>query len=70
MKKLHCIICGKPLGNGIMINGNGVCLDCEKRIVNTDMNTDFYRYYKNCIKKYMIYPMIRGEDNNCQNYHL
>lgn len=70
MKKQCCIICGKPLNGGIIINGKGICISCEKKIINVRMDTDFYMYYKNCIKKSIIYPMIRGEDSKCQNYHL
>ncbi|MTK13788.1 MAG: sigma factor G inhibitor Gin, partial [Clostridiaceae bacterium] len=45
MKKQSCIICGKPLNNGIMIYGRGICKCCEERLVNLDDTTDFYNYY-------------------------
>ena len=70
MKKLCCIICRKPLNDGIMINGRGICKCCEDRLVRAQANTDFYEYYKHCIKKTVAEPMLRGEDTNCQNYHL
>ncbi|KAJ49942.1 hypothetical protein BD780_003924 [Clostridium tetanomorphum] len=70
MRKQCCIICGKPLNGGIIINGKEICQSCEEKVIKVNMDTDFYTYYKNCIKKYIIYPMIRGEDSKCQNYHL
>ncbi|WP_315116802.1 sigma factor G inhibitor Gin [uncultured Clostridium sp.] len=70
MKRQCCIICGKPLNRGIILNGKGICQNCEEKMVNVRMDTDFYLYYKNCIKKYLTYSMLRGEDNRCQNYHL
>ncbi|WP_125154552.1 sigma factor G inhibitor Gin [Clostridium rectalis] len=70
MKKRCCIVCGKPLKNGIIVNGKGVCLNCEQKIIKVNMDTDFYKYYKDCIKKFIICPWIRGEDRRCQIYHL
>lgn len=70
MKKHDCIICRKPLNNGIIINGRGICKCCEERLLKTDMGTDFYEHYVNCIKKYIVMPMLKGEDSNCRIYHL
>ncbi|MBC2581242.1 sigma factor G inhibitor Gin [Clostridium sp. DJ247] len=70
MKKQSCIICGKPLNNGIIIYGRRICKSCEERVINSDVNTDFYSYYKDCIRKSIVQSVIRGEEINCQNYHL
>lgn len=69
MKKQSCIICRKPLNDGIMVNGRGICHCCEERITKADVETDFYDYYMECIKKNLTEPMLRGEDCSCQNYH-
>lgn len=70
MKKQTCIICGKPLNDGIIIYGRGICANCEQRLINTDMRTDFYEHYKGCIKRNFSQLLLRGEENNWQNYHL
>ncbi|MCM8709658.1 sigma factor G inhibitor Gin [Clostridium sp. SYSU_GA19001] len=70
MKKQVCIVCRKPLNSGIIINGKRICKCCEERLVNSDINTDFYEYYKDCIKKNIVQFMLRGEEVTCQNYHL
>lgn len=70
MKKQCCIICGRPLNDGIIINGIRMCNTCERNILNIKMNTDFYIHYKNRIKKSIIYTIIRGVNTGCQNYHL
>lgn len=70
MKKHDCIICGKPLNDGIIINGSGICKNCEHRILGTNAETDFYTYYIQCIKRTIAQSLIKGEDINCQNYHL
>lgn len=69
MKK-NCIICGKVLKDGIMINGKGMCKACEKRLVKLKDKNDFYEYYKECIKKEIVHIISRGADYDCQNYHL
>ncbi|GEM_PF-264591 len=69
MKKLSCIICRKPLNDGIMINGRGICKSCEKRLMTIEIDTDFYNYFEECIKRAIAEPMLRGEDNKCQSYH-
>lgn len=70
MKKQVCIICRKPLNSGIIVNGKRICKPCEERLVNSEMNTDFYEYYKECIKKNIIQFTLKGEETTCQNYHL
>lgn len=70
MQKRKCIICGKPLNDGIMINGRGICKSCEDRITHAESGTDFYEYYKCCIRKAIAHHMIRGVDYKCQNYPL
>lgn len=70
MEKKYCIICRKPLKDGIIINGRGMCKLCEERLIKMELDTDFYEYYKECIKKSIIEPMIKGEDIKCQSYHL
>lgn len=71
MKEPYCMICGKPLKNGIILsNGRGICNNCEKRLVKLDINTDFYEYYKVCIRKNIMSVIKKGEEYNCQNYHL
>lgn len=70
MKRQVCIICRKPLNSGIIISGKRICKCCEEKIVNTQMDTDFYEYYKNCIKKNIVQNALKGEEINCQNYHL
>lgn len=49
--KTSCIICSKYCRNGIIIKGKLICSECEKKIVSSNVNTDFYQYYKNQIKK-------------------
>lgn len=70
MKKQYCIICGKPLNSGIILNGKGICNDCEKRMINSKMNTDFYEFYKDCIRKNLVHTIIKDEEIKCQNYQL
>ena len=49
--KTSCIICSKSCRNGIIIKGKLICSECEKKIVSSNVDTDFYQYYKNQIKK-------------------
>lgn len=70
MTKQRCIICRKPLGDGIIVNGRGICRCCEEKMIKTAMDTDFYVFYKNCIRKTIVDTVLRGEECNCQNYHL
>lgn len=70
MIKRYCIICRKPLNDGIIIDGKGICRCCEEKLIKTNINTDFYTYYKDCIKKNLAESIMREEDNKCRNYHL
>lgn len=70
MKKPSCILCGKPLNSGIIINGIAICESCEKRLVGTEAGNDFYDYYINCIKKTIVHSLLKGADKSCQNFHL
>ncbi|MEY8762733.1 MULTISPECIES: sigma factor G inhibitor Gin [Clostridium] len=70
MKKKYCIICGKPLSNGIIIYGRGICSSCEERLLKLKNNLDFYEHYRKRIKKTIVHYIIRGETKNCQNYHF
>ncbi|HEY5561341.1 MAG TPA: sigma factor G inhibitor Gin [Clostridiaceae bacterium] len=70
MRKQICIICRKPLSNGIIIRGKGICRSCEDRLVTSSQETDLYEYYKDRIKKNLVNDILRGEDLRCPNYHL
>nr|WP_026050909.1 MULTISPECIES: sigma factor G inhibitor Gin [Clostridium] len=70
MMKMDCIICRKPLEDGIIIYGRGICKCCEERLLKMDVNTDFYEFYKNCIRKNIVQLIQRGVNEECQNYHL
>lgn len=70
MKRQECIICRKPLISGIIVNGKRICKSCEERLTKAEMDTDFYEYYKNCIKKTIVQVTLKGEDIKCQSYHL
>lgn len=63
-----CIICRKPLNNGIIVCGKGICETCEKRLLIIDRETDFYDFYKNCIKKKLVQLIPRGVNDNCRDY--
>jgi len=70
MKKHNCSICGKSLNGGIIVKGTGICKNCEERIISTHVETDFYTYYKDCIRKTIVQSLIKEADLSCQNYHL
>lgn len=70
MNKPYCIICGKRLSGGIIIKGARICKACEERIVSTQVDTDFYEYYKECIKNKLVHSILKGESFNCRNYRL
>lgn len=53
MSKSICIICGKE-GCGIMIRGKLICTECEKKAISCDVNSEFYEFYKNRLKKRFI----------------
>lgn len=70
MNKHNCIICGKSSNDGIIIYGTWICKNCEERLLYTNIETDFYIYYKECIRKTIVQSLLKGADINCQNYHL
>ncbi len=70
MKRQGCIICRKPLNSGIIVNGKRICKSCEERLINAEIDTDFYEYYKNCIRKTLVQFIPRGVTKDCQDYHL
>jgi len=70
MKKLCCIICGKPLNDGIIISGRGICRHCEEKLMITKLDTDFYEYYKFCIRKSIAQNLLKEEEKYCQIYQL
>lgn len=49
----NCIICTKN-NSGINIYGLKICLECEKKVINTDLSTDFYKFYSKCIKNRLV----------------
>lgn len=70
MVRQECIICRKPLISGIIVNGKRICKCCEDRLLRAEMETDFYEYYKDCIKKTIVKVTLRGEDIRCQSYRF
>lgn len=63
-----CIVCRKPLNNGIIVYGQGICENCEKRLLVIDRETDFYDFYKNCIRKNLVQLIPRGVNDKCRDY--
>lgn len=45
-----CYICRKEKDNGIMIGKSLICRDCEKEIINIDIENIEYDFYRNKIK--------------------
>lgn len=50
MSKNRCIICNAK-GYGIIIKDNLICAHCEKKVVECDVNSEFYQLYKDKFKK-------------------
>lgn len=61
MDKQRCIICRKALSNGIMIYGRSICKSCEDRLIKSDVDTDLYKYYRDCIKKTVAVSVLKDE---------
>lgn len=57
--KRRCIVCKKPINDGIIINSKAICKCCEEKLINSYVQTDFYEYYKECIKKSVIEPLLK-----------
>lgn len=69
MTKQRCIICRKELSNGIIINGRVICKPCESRVVNSKVDTDFYNYYRDCIKKNLVDLLLKdGRIHKTESY--
>lgn len=56
MKSLNkpCFICGGHNYDGIIVNGERICTECEERIVNTTIMDSNYDIYKDDIKKILF----------------
>lgn len=52
MKNLNkpCFICGGLNYDGIIVNGERICAECEEKIVNTTIMDSDYDMYKEDIK--------------------
>lgn len=48
---LECAICKKNSGTGISILNKFICDECEKTLVNVDINDNRYEMYKDMIKR-------------------
>lgn len=57
----NCILCKKPLNDGIIINGRGICKSCIERMINLESNNDFYEYYKKCMKRYIVADLLKRD---------
>jgi hypothetical protein len=69
MDKQRCIICRKALNDGIMINGRSICKSCEDRLIKADVNTDLYKYYRDCIKKTVTISILGGKASDIYKNH-
>lgn len=61
MEKRNCILCRKPIRDGIIINGRCICSSCESRVILSKANNDFYEYYKDCIKKTIAHGYLKNQ---------
>ncbi|WP_115642134.1 sigma factor G inhibitor Gin [Clostridium putrefaciens] len=68
MGKEACIICRKSIKNGIMINRKYICKSCEQRLINCSTDTDFYEYYRQCIKRSLVQYVVRNNYFNIEGY--
>lgn len=55
---VRCIICSRGSSDGINILGSFICSECEKVIVNSDVDCVDYNEYKDLIKKNIYGDMI------------
>jgi uncharacterized protein YwlG (UPF0340 family) len=46
-----CIICEESTKDGIRINHEFICADCEKEIIPLSTNTNLYSYFIQKLKK-------------------
>ncbi|MBU3196892.1 sigma factor G inhibitor Gin [Clostridium algidicarnis] len=63
-----CILCRKSINNGIMINGKYICKSCEEKLISCNIDTDFYEYYKQCIKRSLAKYVVRNNYFNIEQY--
>lgn len=49
-----CIICGDRESSGIIIMGKKICLKCEQKAVDAEINSEFYEFYKDRIHKNVV----------------
>ena len=50
MSKNKNIICKKQ-GYGIIIKGKLICKSCETKVIECDLDSEFYKFYKNRLKE-------------------
>lgn len=48
---MRCIICGHEGYDGIIIREKLICIECEKKVIECDINSEFYEFYKNRLKE-------------------
>lgn len=70
MKKIDCILCRKPLSNGIIILGKGICRECEKKIVESDINSEDYNIIEEKIKNSIVKTILERNDIGWKNYRF
>lgn len=58
---MRCIMCGRCSGGGISILNGFICEECERTLVNIDINDIRYDDYKNMIKEKIINELILQE---------
>ena len=58
MRNCKCIVCGRTLKDGIILEGKLICSRCEKRMLIENNYTDIYNLIKNRIKKHIV-PNIK-----------
>jgi hypothetical protein len=56
-----CVICKEYSGNGISILSGFICSECEKTLVNMNINDDRYDSYKDMIKEIILKGTILGQ---------
>ena len=54
MRNCKCIVCGRTLKDGIILEGKLICSRCEKRMLIENNYTDIYNLIKNRIKKHIV----------------
>lgn len=56
---MKCNLCSREDNNGIDLLGIHICKECEKDIVETNMDDIKYQYYRSVIKKLWMDYLIR-----------